>query len=930
MREQGKTSLCKNLLGEKFNPREPPTALLAVKKCSFTANDKEWQIYDDDANSELDRAKEWYILDKISSHCLLSVNNVSKFALFFAACCFFLIPLVHVIWFSVFGLCLIYEAGRLKSMLMLVFLSWFSLGPALGYGNTNIMNAIWLNRLLTFLYMLISFTTEILSPTYPGLSMMVLALVVYIFGYVSSCPNRTIYLTAILMKIFGLLVYFKAEESHFPCLVAISDKNMTEFFILLFCLTAGVVATIWYVCRKQENKDDSVKVYMFCIIPLFAIACSDSLDTLIVIALSGIISGIAFVMGTVHGRPKTHSPATLDSFQTFSVIIIPSSTYAFSYSFQPIILGQENKPIDLDVVLTFFMWWICYSLYLCILYVVIPYIADTKLPKRLFGSISVNDLFNKLEFLVSNGKHMLDCATVLTILELANGSQFHELSGLLISAKTSIIVFDVTRFLKEEDRNREFERIQTWFHSLGTSTKAQVMLVGTHIDHTNDEMISKIQEYFKSRLSTVRSGNMVHVVWNGDKPFFGIDNSRYLVDDSSCLKQTIMKLTIPAKETLIPISWLQFLCFIQNERRKQFKSQSVQNLVVDIGELRFRYFVETLTHIRGAPVEETKDVKQWYLNNNVDVLKDGNFLELLQYFVDIGEVFYDKNDDVIPRHVVLDPYLLSKIVARLISYGVENGNSSSEPKENCQQPGILTSRTAASLLGVEESSEFVHDLLTILEGTGVISKIASRELPADEASPEDVYVVPSKLPKGNPTLPPETHLQHHYYFDFGDSSINKLFPLLLARCQRLSDLPYATNGELYLYRESGIFTYGPQFFFRLSLIQHATNQNLIEVALKIGHEGDPVQFLRHIWQLIQHLRRKDLEGIKFHCGPICAHEKPHQSHRGQQTNDDYIHVLKLADNTCFPDLSVIPMCLGRETGDTSISYVSILMLLCNH
>ena len=543
---------------------------------------------------------------------------------------------------------------------------------------------------------------------------------------------------------------------------------------------------------------------------------------------------------------------------------------------------------------------------------IVLYCIQDKLTRRpVFGTIVLDKLQEKLDFFVQSGSFSPSIKLTISIADFAGQEAYYNTHHTFMTTNNSIyvVVFDITRFLKPESRNKEYKRILFWLRSVRSHTnhEASVLLVATHIDDTNPQKVFEIQGYFQAMLATANYSYSKMIFWINDKPFYAIDNRLRKSQDICKLKQSIWQTakSVLRDETSYPIRWLNFFTVLNGIREEACEEKSLSGLLMTF-----------------------QDVKNSLKQKCVD--RD-DLEEMLEYFNVTGEIFFDRNDPFLSQYVVLDRELVVNFAEKLASIPEKSARGPLTPLwERLDERGLLHHNLANHLFHQETTTDdFDKVVLAILEQKGLICRCSGSDAPEDESDGDQQphYIVPSMLPPGFPEVPDEEDIVK-YYFDFGEFLPDALFTRLLARCQTQSDLQAETDEQHYLYREGGEFNLEAsvgRFYYWLRLHTNHATQNLIEVSVKAYCDSNPFNLLKHLWQLVEDLRKEQFSGIKFHCGAECRFSRPHQD----TARDKPLHILNEAhDNQPgFPEVRKYFTCGRREVTMNEYRQVSIYSLI---
>ena len=162
-------------------------------------------------------------------------------------------------------------------------------------------------------------------------------------------------------------------------------------------------------------------------------------------------------------------------------------------------------------------------------------------------------------------------------------------------------------------------------HLIGSSfgcnqfSKGPILLVGTHLDKVTPQHVSLLQDFVEKNLRSIQRRFDFQIRYNGDKPFFGVNNTeqRRGIDDTLNLQTTLSLVTdeLYPMKTEHPIRWWQFLMFVHE------KCKHVSTNVANQSSL----IVNVQTLCESFPSIEITELTR-----------------IFKYFHDFGEIIFDE------------------------------------------------------------------------------------------------------------------------------------------------------------------------------------------------------------------------------------------------------------------------------------------------
>ncbi|XP_078001522.1 uncharacterized protein LOC144454004 [Glandiceps talaboti] len=513
--------------------------------------------------------------------------------------------------------------------------------------------------------------------------------------------------------------------------------------------------------------------------------------------------------------------------------------------------------------------------------------------------------------------------TKLTIRDFAGHPLYHFAHHIFMhSHSIYIIVFNLQEAVS--DMAGTFKIILYWLHSIESHVEhqnASIFLVGTHRDSVTTADRNRIVSDITSRLPR-KFYNIV--VWNdsNNSPLFQIENSveRSVVDcDLQTLREEVWSRARNAefmtKEW--PIKYWAFLKEIRNQRES---GNYVGN---------YHLFLEKSLE---NPMYKMKTEEE--------------FVEMLNFFQNIGEIIYQANDDKLKEKIVFDPKFLVDVMAAIVNiperskqeYGFK------DQWDELKQTGLgresLIKHIVESILQSQSKSTqdetvkcAANSVLKLLQMNDLICPIPSIKKPS--ADDEDittehlsiggvctavrsVYAVPKLLPKFNSevhysdweTKSEDTAL----YVDFGLFCPMSVFLRLLCQCIRYDHDFNPENGELDLniFSDFGSFKFSEHVIYKLKLLSEL---NMFEIVIRSAPGYTAVPAINSMQDRLQRIVGRDFEQCQYTMGPKCPCQSPHEFKKGAR-NESAVHVLRLFTRTTDSGLGISePMtcwCNGRR------------------
>ncbi|XP_072033665.1 uncharacterized protein [Amphiura filiformis] len=303
-------------------------------------------------------------------------------------------------------------------------------------------------------------------------------------------------------------------------------------------------------------------------------------------------------------------------------------------------------------------------------------------------------------------------------------------------------------------------------------------------------------------------------------------------------------------------------------------------------------------------------------------------LNMLTFFHDNGDVIYDSVDCVLRQFVILNPQVMIDIMQALVVVPEYPDMKFRSAWQHFERTGflepsllehIILSRLPASN---EIQDEHLEVTIGMLQAKDLICKIEGCKH-GKQKQTQDMYMVPSKLPKGPNLSQLSITWNKCYFISFGTLLPDAVFFRLICRCVSYSDIVSCGPDQCMIFKEGGLFTLGQNFLFMLRKRYQCKEQCVIEVSVKAVHAGCCLEVLKYLCRILETLRCRDFRNLRFEAGPICCYDAPHQDCEGSEM----LHILDLVSEmeSQEPITSVLRQCNGRpvhidlETVDTPFS-----------
>ena len=440
-----------------------------------------------------------------------------------------------------------------------------------------------------------------------------------------------------------------------------------------------------------------------------------------------------------------------------------------------------------------------------------------------------------------------------------------------------IIVFSLVDFSKNS--GKQMERIQFWIESVRQHTNSSVMLVGTHKDCVNNQLLEEAENHLRS-LKYVSS----HLIFNERSCFFAIDNSKPIGEEDDILllrskiHEAVMKVKHVSKS--YPIKWREVYESVLDLCRNSTP-------LITLSELRQR--------IVKYHLEDTKEL-----------------LKMLAFFHDNGDIIYDPVDSVLRQFVFLDPQVIIDIMqALVVPLDSSEMKSFVSSWEYFEQTGIMDSSLlehiiVSKLPACDITNDHVDVLICVLQAKDLICKV---DCHGKQRIKQEMYVIPSKLPPGPDLSRMSVTWNKRYFINFGNILPDAVFFRLMCRCVLYSDTVSCGPDQRMIFRERGIFTLGSNFLFMLRKMQSCKEQRVMEVSVKAVHAGCSLEVLKHLCRILETLRCRDFPNLVFNAGTLCPYKEPHQDCK----EAGMLHILDLNPEleSEVPEQNIIRQCNGR-------------------
>ena len=881
----GKTSLCKKLRGEPFNPHEEPTFGIATKMCQVNeVDDVNWKERRTDGNgesSEFIDVTTWYLANRLSK-IKLKDNSAETSAEHNFRDMVFVAGIILAICCSI-SVFIIVPPQILGFSWSFVFLVNAASALGLLAGNTEMYRVLAGASFIPLMFQLlgkyamcqdsndsseqsidtVDCVDSIHSSVYIYFPQWLL--IGYLLGFLCSCGLRTMIIYTIVCA------WVPSEPLQINLLPRNPDvqswKTSTANDLVIVCCP-GMVLGVFIQCTCSScicavtaklsgmelplRQKDHIAFVIVQVLTFYTVYSSNY--WMIVTSALGVSFGISLVYGLTHGRTVFVQIDNCHFCQGFGVIVgcVVAHYCNFDFAFADIssVISLLSSGLSSAV-----RTWLVLQV--------------QSLKRRTVGKnqAPVKLVSDKLFQVAAKGLQAMKLPKKLSLWDFAGQELYYNTHHAFMSSHAVyLLIFDMTTFNDPVNRFTAYQRIQFWLQSIYCHTEAPVLLVGTHLDQFDTASRQDIRQLFARNLSTFSLMHNCKLIFNGDSPFFEIDNSQTNAasDDTVKLRSALRKIsqkTEPMRNEY-PIKWRKFLEYIHSIRRKVESNLLPENsLITTVQDLR-------------------RNIDDY---GTLQELRD-----MLVYFSEAGEIIYDSVDCVLRQFVVFDPQFLVNFMQTISA--PESIDDSAHLSAYCivlRQQGILHFALAKEILKCDDDA-FVEMVLSLLEANDLICKIRGCQGDADQTY---LYLVPSMLPKAHLGLP-NPEWDQHFFIDFGDFHPRVILSRLMSRCASYSELPWRSGNEHFIHQNGGLFSLGNQFCFQLQVLNPCPSQYLIEVAIRAVPGSNPLDLLRHIWNILETIRYRDFPKLRYSCGILCPHQAPHPGH----TDESMFHVIPFASH----------------------------------
>ncbi|XP_077992182.1 putative serine/threonine-protein kinase pats1 [Glandiceps talaboti] len=419
-----------------------------------------------------------------------------------------------------------------------------------------------------------------------------------------------------------------------------------------------------------------------------------------------------------------------------------------------------------------------------------------------------------------------------------------------------------------EDKTKQLRRILFWLHSIFIHSKDKdtaVFLVGTHRDSTNPENRQEVAIYFDRELSEVSKFYDRLVVNSNNTHVFPVENDGPFDLDMKNLREKILDCiqTTNRSRKIIPIRYLHFYKFIKEVRNQNSKKGRV---------MRYRKVLKLAC-------------------TTYDIRDEQDFRDMLTFFHDTGEIIHQVED------VILDPQVLITLLKHLmkpppLAHQARNLKSSWKTlKEN----GIVDVRLLEHMghsIGV--SRKQVESLLTAYDLMCPLSNDMS-------------FLVPSLLCNYDATKLngwKSCSDDDVFYFDFNGFLPDIVFVRLLARCHTSS------SGNHKVYADVAVFSFGKDtaIWYKLEVLHHLPEQNLIKVTVQKAHGCNSRGFVQWLLEQVEAIKQRDFQYLEYTFGVLCPKE--------EHTYFRKLHIINLPSGAM--DDTLVPILCESRKGEIEL------------
>ncbi|XP_070569824.1 uncharacterized protein [Ptychodera flava] len=473
------------------------------------------------------------------------------------------------------------------------------------------------------------------------------------------------------------------------------------------------------------------------------------------------------------------------------------------------------------------------------------------------------------------------------------------------------IVFKLTDFLTNESRQRHVNRILFWLKSICTHAdhpNSLVFLVGSHKDQVPCEAKSDIALFLKRTLYDSNSEYCKRLVINKDNtPLWTIENSTGRDEEFYSFQRALWKFALKVDDpnAHYPLRWLQFRSLMCKQQNNPDSQKTILHSLAT-------YIVGAKRDTRsntGYKLDSIMPINELYetVRASSDLQNREDFVKMLKFFHNSGEIIYLLEDVVLSQYVVLRPDVLIDAVKSFVSIPEE------KEREPCfadlwnrlSTEGIIHQRLLEHLL--KDIYPNTRVLVTFLQCFGLICPVKRiTKIPYGFSVEE--YIVPSMRPDydGKTDQLGPVRPYRMFYFDFGFFRPDVILTRLMAKCLALSN-------HVQIFRNVGRFTKDGAFSVRLELVNHLPEQHFIKVVVALVKNLNPYTFLNRLHSYVEAIRCREFPNLKYKCGVLCEFPPPYDG----CSDGDMLHILPICkQDEDFPVIgsTVIGFCNGVQQG----------------
>ena len=399
----------------------------------------------------------------------------------------------------------------------------------------------------------------------------------------------------------------------------------------------------------------------------------------------------------------------------------------------------------------------------------------------------------------------------------------------------------------------QLERLLYWINSIFSHARhpdALVFLVGTRKAELGPGELDSVNDWLKEKLTTFAQRLGHNRKRNG--PLFAVENHERDKNDEDVqtLYNEVWEKATKAeyKNRPIPIKWLKFYELL---RPAEQEDSDKRDVILEVDEL-------------------------WYkAKKSLKFKEKAEFLRMLQFYHDTGDIIYRSNDRVLCMYVIMDPQVVIDCCS-IILEATEDGFSKHKfvsDMQDFKRSGVISQRLLVGLLMDKTAS--LNIMLCLLQAFDII--ISLNPQIGALLSKNNRYLVPCRLPILQ-ELPVEM-VDQIFYFDFGYFYPEAIFLHLMARCyqqplmssrQKMQQEALHSNKDTKLYRNTSVFYYSDKMCYRIELLPQKAKQNLIKVHIRKLCSGSCVWDLcRYLDQIVFYIRRSGFKFLPYSCGVLC-------------------------------------------------------------